>query len=233
MKKITLWILFAMINNYVSPVLAQENPADEGKRIDEIIKGERTNCNHVADQGMTPTLLFETLSPKMTVNEPASILSLQMKIIYYRCIKKNPSDSPEFMVASPSTPYKYTVEQLDGSANTINVNHQAHRFNIKFKSLTLEPGYPQKIGSTGNVHLIQLDIPLKKLLTPSQEIQLRNGSELNLSLPVVSEVSTDYAIGTQTKSNTGFAAGSTFTWNFKLSMKGKKTMKVELQNIKQ
>ncbi len=211
---------------------AQDNGSDEGKRIDEIIKGERTNCSTAPDQGMTPTLLFETISPKATVNESASILTLQMKIIYYRCIKNAPNAAFQFTVTNPNLPYQYNVEQLDGSSSTIKINNQAHRFNLKLKNAKLEPGYPQQIGNSGNIHLIQINIPIKKFLTPSQEVKLRNGSELDISIPVVSEISTDYSINSQTKDKTNFTPGTIFYWNLTLSMKSKNSIAVELKSIK-
>jgi hypothetical protein len=210
---------------------AQDNGSDEGKRIDEIIKGERTHCASV-DQGLTPTLLFETLSPKVLINEDSLSLTLQMKIIYYRCIKSATSDTPTFAISEPNDPYNYTIEQLDGTTTTIQVKKQTHRFMIKYKNLNLDAGYPQKIGNSGNVHLIQTTIPIKKLLTPSQEIKLRNGSEINVTIPVVSEVSADYAIEKQTKSNTDFTPGNTFNWNINLTMNGKKSLKAVLISIK-
>lgn len=225
-------LLIFIISLHSFSLSAQDNGSDEGKRIDEIIKGERTNCSTAPDQGMTPTLLFETLSPKVTVNENASLLTIQMKIIYYRCIKNTPNGSAQFTVTNPNLPYQYNVEQLDGSSSTIKVNNQSHRFNVKLKSAKLEPGYPQQIGSSGNVHQILLNIPIKKLLTPSQEIKLRNGSELNISVPIVSEISTDYSINSQTKDKTNFTPGSIFNWNMTLSMKGKKSINVELKSIK-
>lgn len=211
---------------------AQENGADEGKRIDEIIKGERTNCGTAPDQGMTPTLLFETLSPKVTLNEAATILTFQMKIIYYRCLKNSSSATAQFSVANPNTSYQYNVEQLDGSLSTIKVNSQSHRFNVKLRNAKLEPGYPQSIGSSGNVYSIQLNIPMKKLLTPSQEIKLRNGSEVDITVPMVSEISTDYVINSQTKDKTNFTPGITFNWNLTLSMQGKNSIRAELKSIK-
>jgi hypothetical protein len=232
MKNIKQLLLITMTFLTSVSILAQDNGSDEGKRIDEIIKGERTNCTTAPDQGMTPTLLFETLSPKVTVNETASLLTIQMKIIYYRYLKNTPNGSAQFTVTNPNLPYQYNVEQLDGSSSTIKVNNQSHRFNIKLKSAKLEPGYPQQIGSSGNVHLIQLNIPIKKLLTPSQEIKLRNGSELDISIPVMSEISTDYAINSQTKDKTNFTPGTLFNWNITLSMKGKNSIKAELKSIK-
>lgn len=232
MKKIKQILLITTISLNTFSLSAQDNGSDEGKRIDEIIKGERSSCSTAPDQGMTPTLLFETLSPKVAVNETASLLTLQMKIIYYRCIKNTPNGSAQFTVTNPNLPYQYNVEQLDGSSSTIKVNNQSHRFNVKLKSTQLESGYPQQIGSSGNVHLIQLNIPIKKLLTPSQEIKLRNGSELDISIPVVSEISTDYSINSQTKDKTNFLPGTIFNWNLTLSMKSKNSIAVELKSIK-
>lgn len=234
MNIITLFFLTLFTTLFLNSTLlqAQDNGSDEGKRIDEIIKGERTNCATAPDQGMTPTLSFETLSPKATVNDAATMLTLQMKIIYYRCLKNSSSTAAQFSVANPNTSYQYNVEQLDGSSSTIKVNSQSHRFNVKLKNAKLEPGYPQPIGSSGNVHLIQLNIPMKKLLTPSQEIKLRNGSEIDITVPMVSEISTDYVINSQTKDKTNFIPGLTFNWNLTLSMKGKNSIHAELKSIK-
>jgi len=230
--KIAKYLMIFLSLQFMSSLLfAQENGADEGKRIDEILKGERSNCSTV-DQGMTPLLLFETLSPKVLVNDNATTLTLQMKIIYYRCIKNKGSDSSTFSVADPSVPYKYTVMQFDGTSNTIQVNTQVHRLSVQLKNAKVEPGYPQKIGLSGNVNSIQVTFPIKKVLSPSQEIKLRNGSEIIISVPLVSETSMDYVIDSQTKTQSPFTPGSIFTWNIKLSMKGKKSIKAELESIK-
>ena len=68
-------------------VFAEDNGADEGKRIDEIIKGERTNCSSVEEEGMTPTLSFETIGPRVSIDDSSTNLNLQMKIIYFHIIK--------------------------------------------------------------------------------------------------------------------------------------------------
>lgn len=211
--------------------LADSNSSDEFK-IKEIIDGKRNNCS-TYEPSLTPALNFETVGPKVLLNPTDTQISLQMKVVYYRCHKGADGENT-FTVVDPKSPYQYDVEQFDGTASTVKVNSQKYRFSamLGFQgSNDVKKGLPARVETEGLIHNLRFDLPLVKLLSASQRSSLKAGGDVEVSIRVLSALSTDYKIGTQTQGDTGFIPGTTIIWDIKLSMQ-KKTLKAELLKVR-
>jgi hypothetical protein len=228
-----LYTLLTTVSLFSTVVCAANSVTDSDDfKIKEIMDGRRINCSSY-EPSLTPTLNFETVGPKATVNATSTQVSLQMKVIYYRCNKGTDSETT-FAVVDPKSPYQYDVEQFDGTTSTVKVNSQQYRFSSipgTSYSTDVKKGLPARIEIDGLIHNVRFDIPLEKLLSSPQRATLKSGGEVSLSIKVISALSTDYKIGAQTRGDTGFIPGTSLIWELKLSM-DKKALKAELLKIR-
>ncbi len=217
----------------VSAAFGSSNASDQ-KKIDEIINGQRSSCDNF-EQKLSPTLNFETFSPNVLINESSTQLSLQIKLIYYRCQKKAGADAAEFTVVDdPTQSYQYSVEKLDGSTSNVQVKTHKHRLQAQVGSLKggLHDSFTSKIVKERNYFLAKINIPLNKVMTKGEMIKLRNGSKINVSIPTISELSTDYTVDTHIKDSTGFEPGSAMTWEIEFTMPKKGVVAAKIIKIK-
>ncbi len=208
------------------------NTDSDDFKIKEIMDGRRINCSSY-EPSLTPTLNFETVGPKALVNATSTQVSLQMKVIYYRCHKGTGGEAT-FTVVDPKSSYQYDVEQFDGTTSTVKVTRQQYRFSAmpgSSDSTDVKNGLPARIETNGLIHNVRFDLPLEKLLSSPQRTTLKTGGEVSLSVKVISALSTEYKIGSQTQGDTGFIPGTSIIWEIKLSM-DKKVLKADLLKIR-
>jgi hypothetical protein len=202
----------------ISQAAIPKTEADEQK-FNEIMSGRLVDCSSFK-QSATPTLYFETIGPKALVNSTATQLSLQMKVVYYRCHTMADGDNG-FTVVDPKSPYQYELEQIDGTLTTIKVKGQQYRFSAmtgKQKDSTdIKKGISGRVESDGLLNFVRLDLPIDQILTESQRAKLMSGNSINVNVRVVGALSTEYKIGTESQGATGFVPGTALDWKVKLS----------------
>lgn len=208
--------------------------SSEQRKIDEIFNGQRSNCENF-EHKLSPTLNFETLSPSVFSNENSSQISLQIKLIYYRCLKKINAENAEFVIVDDlSQNYQYNVTQLDGTINLVKVKNHKHRFKAKIGNLkgNQQSEITSKMEKEGKVYLSKINIPLSQLLSEGEKIRMRNGSKINVSIPIVSELSTEYSVDSHINDSTGFEPGSIMTWDLELTLLKKEKISVRLLKVR-
>ena len=227
------FILLTVVSLFVTSLgMASTDFGSDDPKVREILDGTRVNCSGY-EPNINPTLNFETASPMVIVNETQSQVSLQMKVVYYRCIKADDGET-SFKIADPSEPYQYEVEQFDGSKTLIKVNGQQFRFSAMLDnpmSTDVKSGIPARNDKAGMVNNIRFDLPLGKILNASQRQSLKSGKEVSLVIKMIGALSTDFKIGDQTQGSSGFTPTTSFSWELKLS-EVKKGLKVELVRVK-
>lgn len=227
-----LFSLMIFLFQFATTAFADNLNSEEQKKIAEFTEGKRVNCDSFEPK-MTPSLNFETFSPKVLVNADSSYISLQLKIIYYRCQKKLSTDTPTFtLVSDPNTPYDYVVEQFDGSTNNVFVKGHKHRLKALLAGKgDNETSILSKEEHEGNIYNFRLNLPIDKLLSSGQKIQLRNGTNIKVTIPIISELSTDYKVNTQTQGSTDFEPGTQFRWEIEFSQSKQNKIQAELIKI--
>lgn len=205
--------------------------ADEDK-FKEILNGRLIDCSSFK-QSANPTLYFETIGPKALINSSATQLSLQMKVVYYRCHATADGDNG-FTVVEPKTPYQYDLEQIDGTTTTIKVKGQQYRFSAMIgknhESTDIKKGVPARVESDGLLNLVRLDLPLDKILAVEQLEALKRGKSTAIDIRVIGALSTDYKIGSESQGATGFVPGTALNWKIKLSG-AKRNLEAEVVKI--
>lgn len=232
MKRLSIFFTTVTLFTSVSWGAIPMSGSDEDK-FKDIMSGRLIDCSSFR-QTANPTLYFETIGPKALVNDSSTQLSLQMKVVYYRC-QESPNGENTFSVVDPKTPYQYDLEQFDGSISTIKVNKQQYRFSAMLGKTTesndIKQGVPARVDTDGLLNLVRLDLPLEKLLNAKQKLALQRGDDVDLNVRVVGALSTDYRIGNQSSGETGFVPGTALRWKIKLQG-GRKAIKAEFIQLK-
>lgn len=229
MKKLTTFLTTVALFAASTSGAAISNTGADAEKFNEIISGRGIDCSSFRPS-VNPTLYFETIGPKAIINNSSTQLSLQMKLVYYRCLPGSDGEIT-FSAVDPKTPYQYEFEQFDGSTTSIKVNEQRYRFSAMIgndsRSSNLKKGLPARVETDGLLNLVRFDLPLEKLLSSAQKNLLKRGEEIDLSVRVISGLSTNYRIGSQVKEESGFSPGTTLHWKVKLT-NGQKNLKAEL-----
>lgn len=227
------YILLTVVSLFVTSLgWSASNSGSDDPKVREILDGTRVNCSGF-EPSLNPTLNFETASPTVIVNESQQQISLQMKVVYYRCSKTEDGET-SFNLVDPADPYQYDVEQFDGSKSTIKVNGQQFRFSAMIdnpESSDVKKGTPARNERNGLVNNIRFDLPLSKVLNNSQRQSLKSGREIRLELKMIGALSTEYKVGDQTQGSSGFTPTTSFTWELKL-LQNKKDLKAELLRVR-
>ena len=138
-------------------VASGKNTIDEDLKLKELLDGKRISC-HSFKPSLAPSISFETLNTKALINNSSSQLSLQMKVIYYRCLKVS-EDETTFTIVDLKSPYQYDVAQFDGTVTTIKVKSQQLRFSAFVNdnsTLDIKKGIPARIEANGYSRLVTI-----------------------------------------------------------------------------
>jgi hypothetical protein len=211
---------------------AEMGDTSDSSQLAERLRGRGVNCNAI-EPGLTPTLNFETMSTAAGINRSGTILSLYFDTLYYRCLRGEDGDV-QLSIVRPNDPYQYEVEQFDGTKTVVKVNSQQNRFSAMIKdprATDITKGIPARVETDGLLYKIHLDLPINQLLSAKDLRALQHGNTIMTSVRVLSALSMDYRIGTQTQGDTGFIAGTKMTWELKLS-KAQNQVKVVLVRVR-
>lgn len=228
-----IYTLFTAVGLFAS-LASADIPKESGDEIklNDIISGRSADCSSFRPS-LNPTLNFETYGPKVSLNESSSQLSLQMKVIYYRCQPSAEGEATATPV-NPKEPYQYTVEQFDGTSSTVKVRNQKFRFSAMLEkqksSKNISQGLAARVETDNLINLVRFDIPLKRLLTENDQSALNRGKSVDVSVRLLGALATEYRIGEQTQGQTGFRPVNEFQWKVKLS-KEKKGLSAEHINL--
>lgn len=208
-------------------------PKSDEEKYKKILSGHAIDCSFFKPS-RSPSLYFEAIGPQAILSGNLKQISLQMKVVYYRCqISSNGQFS--YTVVDPKTPHQYELEQLDGSFVTIKVLSQKHRFSAMVErsseSVGSMKGFAPRTETEGLLNFFQFDLIIDKVLSVRQQAMRALGNPVLLHIRVVGSLSTVYEIGSDPQSNTGFFPVTTELWTIKLSGPAEATM-AELLSIK-
>lgn len=206
------------------PLVFASPSADEVK-IHSILDNRNIDCSHY-EPNFRPSLNFETLEPLAKLNLEKSQVSLYLPIVYYRC-EKDFVGQGELVIVDPAQPYKYEVEQLDGTKTAIQVQKQGFVFRA-LPTGSEKKGFPARIERSGLIENVRFDVPLESLLTPQQRKALKQGQLTFAKLRILASLFMDYQIGEGTKDSTGLVPKFSATWTLKFS-KQNEELRVHLQ----
>jgi hypothetical protein len=122
-------------------------------------------------------------------------------------------------VVEPNAPYKYEVEQLDGTLRTVKVINHHYRFVTrlaKAKARLTANTFAARAETKAQVHQLRFDMPVAQILNKHEIQTLKSGRPVSVSLETQSALAMEYSIGEQTRDRTGFQPSTSFLWELRL-----------------
>jgi hypothetical protein len=205
--------------------------ADEDK-YREVLSGHAIDC-YFFKPSLSPTLYFEAIGPQAVLSGNSKQISLQMKVVYYRCHVSSDGHF-SYTVVDPKSPYQYEVVQSDGSLTTIKVLSQKHQFTAVLgdnnELASSKKGLAPRRETEGLLNFVQFELTIDKVLSVRQQAMRALGNPVFLYVRVFGAFSSVYKIGSEPRLDTGFIPATTHLWSIKLSGPSDAT-KAELLSI--
>ncbi len=211
---------------------AQDNKNLTDESILKLVESRRSaNCEGFKPT-LKPNLSFESVATDASVDKNTNSITLNMKIVYFRC-SLNSTDEGIITLVNPKDPYQYEVTQFDDSVTPVKVLNQEYRFSAMLKPKDgndIKKGIPAHYDTNGLIQDVYFNIKISDLLTKIQIRDLSRGKEIKVKVRTVGALSTTYKIGSQTDDTTGFQPQIAVNWDLRFST-DKKGIKVEADKI--